>query len=254
LYSEDEVPDSDAADWTQVLSPVKLGPHRRHFFALEADGSVAYTHVKLTIYPDGGIKRIRVYGTKGPYPTTADAAARTSDTVETDAAAPLESSPVAIKPVKTIPVLPLTPEAFSPFGQVIQAYGDHTAAPPGTKITPANQGSATKFHKLSLLESSYPAGPRASSGLSVYRCNPTKIVSGGVELKVVERHPYTNQAFIPMGGGGIQGDEALKEPGSAYLVVVAHNGADDKPDFNTLRAFVASAGQGIMYNTAIWRK
>ncbi|KAG2747366.1 Allantoicase [Suillus brevipes Sb2] len=233
LYSEDEVPDSDAADWTQVLSPVKLGPHRRHFFALEADGSVAYTHVKLTIYPDGGIKRVRVYGTKGPYPTTADLAAR---------------------PIKTIPVLPLTPEAFSPFGQVIQAYGDHTAAPPGTKITPANQGSATKFHKLSLLESSYPAGPRASSGLSVYRCNPTKIVSGGVELKVVERHPYTNQAFIPMGGGGIQGDEALKEPGSAYLVVVAHNGADDKPDFNTLRAFVASAGQGIMYNTAIWHQ
>ncbi|KAG1809352.1 galactose-binding domain-like protein [Suillus subaureus] len=218
LCSEDEVPDSDAADWTQILSPVKLGPHRRHFFALEADVSIAYTHVKLTIYPDGGIKRVRVYA-------------------QNDAAVPLESAPVAVKQVKTIP-----------------AYGDHTAAPPGTKITPANQGSATKFHKLSLLESSYPAGLGASSGLSVYRCNPTKVVNGGVELKVVERHPYTNQAFIPMGGGGIQGDEALKEPGSAYLVVVAHNGTDDKPDFNTLRAFVASAGQGIMYNTAIWHQ
>jgi allantoicase len=75
-----------------------------------------------------------------------------------------------------------------------------------------------------------------------------------VELKVLERHPYTNQAFIPMGGGGIQGDEALKEAGDAYLVVVAHNGADDKPDLSTLRAFVASAGQGITYNTAIWRE
>jgi allantoicase len=254
LCSQDEVPDIDAADWTQILSPVKLGPHRRHFFALEADDSIAYTHVKLTIYPDGGIKRVRVNGTKGPCSTTADLAVRPSDTVENDAAAPLEPAPVAIKQVKTIPVLPLTPEAFSPFGQVIQAYGDHTAAPPGTKITPANQGSATKFHKLSLLESSYPPGLGASSGLSIYRCNPTKIINGGVELKIVERHPYTNQAFIPMGGGGIQGDEALKEPGSAYLVVVAHNGADDKPDFNTLRAFVASAGQGIMYNTAIWHQ
>lgn len=253
MCSEDEIPDSDAVDWTQILSPVKLGPHRRHFFALDADVSVAYTHVKLTIYPDGGIKRVRIHGTKGFCPT-ADLAVRPTDTAENDAAAPLESAPVAMKQVKTIPVLPLTPEAFSPFGQVIQAYGDHAAAPPGTKITPANQGSATKFHKLSLLKSSYPADLGASSGLSVYRCNPTKVVNGGVELKVVERHPYTNQAFIPMGGGGIQGDEALKEPGNAYLVVVAHNGADDKPDFSTLRAFVASAGQGIMYNTAIWRK
>ncbi|OAX35820.1 ureidoglycolate hydrolase-like protein [Rhizopogon vinicolor AM-OR11-026] len=162
----------------------------------------------------------------------------------------LHSAP---KHCKTIPVLPLTPEAFSAFGQVIQAYGDHTAAPPGTKITPANQGSATKFHKLSLLESSYPTSSGASAGLSVYRCNPTEIVNGSVELKVLERHLYTNQAFIPMGGGGIQGDEVLKEP-NAYLVVVAHNGADDKPDLSTLRAFVASAGQGIMYNTAIWHQ
>ncbi|KAG1832526.1 galactose-binding domain-like protein [Suillus variegatus] len=253
LCSEDEIPDSDAVDWTQILSPVKLGPHRRHLFALDADVSVAYTHVKLTIYPDGGIKRVRIHGTKGFCPT-ADLAVRPTDTAENDAATPLESAPVAMKQVKTIPVLPLTPEAFSPFGQVIQAYGDHAAAPPGTKITPANQGSATKFHKLSLLKSSYPADLGASSGLSVYRCNPTKVVNGGVELKVVERHPYTNQAFIPMGGGGIQGDEALKEPGNAYLVVVAHNGADDKPDFSTLRAFVASAGQGIMYNTAIWHQ
>ncbi|KAG2079215.1 Allantoicase [Suillus decipiens] len=251
LYSEDEIPDSNDVEWAQILSPVKLGPHRRHFFALEADVSIAYTHVKLTVYPDGGIKRVRVYGTKGPCP---DLAAGPSDMAENDAAVPLESAPAAIKRVKTIPVLPLTPEAFSPFGQVIQAYGDHAAAPRGTKITPANQGSATKFHKLSLLESSYPVGSGASSGLSVYRCNPTKVVNGGVELKVVERHPYTNQAFIPMGGGGIQGDEALKEPGNAYLVVVAHNGANDKPDFNTLRAFVASAGQGIMYNTAIWHQ
>ncbi|KAG0695703.1 galactose-binding domain-like protein [Suillus ampliporus] len=238
LYSEDDVPDSDAADWTLILSPVKLGPHRRHFFALEADASVAYTHVKLTIYPDGGIKRVRVYGTKGPCSTTADLAVKLSDAAENDAATPLESAPTAAKPGKTIPVLPLTPEAFSPFGQ----------------ITPANQGSATKFHKLSLLESSYPAGSGASTGLSVYRCNPTEVINGAVELKVVERHPYTNQSFIPMGGGGIQGDEALKEPGNAYLVVVAHNGADDKPDFSTLRAFVASAGQGIMYNTAIWHQ
>lgn len=240
LHSEEEVPDSASADWTRILSPVKLSPHQRHFFTLEADTSIAYTHVKLTIYPDGGIKRIRVYGSKEP---CSDHAAQLSE----DGITP-PHSPGASKYRKIIPVLPLTVEAFSAFGQVIQALGDHSAAPPGTKITLANQGSATKFHKLSLLESSYPAGSGASTGLSVYRCNPTEIVNGSVELKVVERHPYTNQAFIPMGGGGI------KEPGNAYLVVVALNGADDKPDLSTLRAFVASAGQGIMYNTAIWRE
>ncbi|OJA18612.1 hypothetical protein AZE42_01763 [Rhizopogon vesiculosus] len=253
LYSEDEIPDSDATDWTRILSPVKLGPHRRHFFALEADASIVYTHVKLTIYPDGGIKRIRVHGTKGPCSTPVDLV-KLSEVAGDDTTTPLHSAPATPKHCKTIPVLPLTSEAFSAFGQVIQAYGDHTAAPPGTKITPANQGSASKFHKLSLLESSYPASTGASAGLSVYRCNPTEVVNGSVELKVLERHPYTNQAFIPMGGGGIQGDEALKEPGNAYLVVVAHNGADDKPDLSTLRAFVASAGQGIMYNTAIWHQ
>jgi len=252
LHSEDEIPDSDAAEWTRILSPVKLGPHRRHFFALEADASIAYTHVKLTIYPDGGIKRIRVYGTKGPCSTPVDLAA-ISEVAENNTTIPLHSAPGTTKH-RTIPVVPLTSEAFSTFGQVIQAYGDHTAAPPGTKITPANQGSATKFHKLSLLQSSYPAGSGASAGISTYRCNPTEIVNGSVELKVLERHPYTNQAFIPMGGGGILGDEALKDPGDAYLVVVAHDGAGGKPDLSTLRAFVASAGQGIMYNTAIWHQ
>jgi allantoicase len=252
LQSEDEIPDSDAVEWTRILSPVKLGPHRRHFFALEADASIAYTHVKLTIYPDGGIKRIRIHGTKGPCSTPIDLAA-ISEAAETNSTIPLHSAPGTTKH-RTIPVVPLTSEAFSNFGQVVQAYSDHTAVPPGTKITPANQGSATKFHKLSLLQSSYPAGSGASAGISVYRCNPTEIVNSSVELKVLERHPYTNQAFIPMGGGGIQGDEALKEAGDAYLVVVAHNGADDKPDLSTLRAFVASAGQGITYNTAIWRE
>ena len=254
LYSEAEAPDSASADWTRILSPVSLGPHRRHFFTLEADTSIAYTHVKLTIYPDGGIKRIRVHGSTEPRSIPADLVVKLRDGAKSNDPTSLHLAPGSSKQAKIIPVLPLTAEAFSAFGQVIQAYDDHSTVPPGTKITPANQGSATKFHKLSLLQSSYPAGSGASAGLSVYRCNPTEIVNGYVELKVLERHPYTNQAFIPMGGGGVQDCETLKEPGNAYLVVVAHNGSDDKPDIGTLHAFVASAAQGIMYNTAIWRE
>lgn len=155
-----------------------------------------------------------------------------------------------------IPALPLTPEAFAPFGQVVQAYADVNAVPDprSTRVTGANQGTATKFHKLAPLVSSYPEGSGATAGLSVYRCKPVDVQPGGEwEVKVLERHPCTNQAFIPMGGGLGLGD-ALEEPGSTYLVIVAQNGADDKPELSTMRAFVASAGQGIVYDTGIWRE
>lgn len=154
-----------------------------------------------------------------------------------------------------IPALPLTPEAFLPFGQVIQGYSDIHAVPSPrtTRITGANQGSATKFHKLALLDSSYPAHAGATAGLSIYRCKPIETSAGGEwAVKLLERHPCTNQAFIPMGSG--TGENALSDTASSYLVIVAQNGEDDKPDLSTMRAFIATAAQGIMYNTSIWRK
>jgi len=71
-------------------------------------------------------------------------------------------------------------------------------------------------------------------------------------VRVLERHPYTNQAFIPMGTGASLSDQLLETQGRAYLVVVATNGDDDKPDLETLRAFVAHTGQGIVYNRGVW--
>jgi len=252
LNSLDDVPDSDSPDWVMILPWVKLGPHRRHFFQLETKEGAVFTHVKMTIYPDGGVKRLRIIGTRG------ESNARTGVIPLEGVAESNYISPVVGKQGfkgKTIPVLPLTPEAFAPFGRVIQGYSDHAAVPPGTKITPANGGTASKFHKLALINSSYPDGSGATAGLSVFRCNPIEVVDGVVELKALERHPYTSQAFIPMGAAGCLGDEALPDPGSRYLVVVAHNGgSNDKPDLSTLRAFIASAAQGIMYNTAVWRE
>ncbi|KAI3618696.1 allantoicase [Moniliophthora roreri] len=139
------------------------------------------------------------------------------------------------------------------YTHVIQAYGDHTATPKGIKITPANGGTASKFHKLSLLSSSYDSDAGATTGLSVYRCQPLDGVSADrtCKLQVLERHAFTNQAFIPMGSGP---GEGLQEPGQRYLVVVAKNGEDGRPDLKTLRAFVASTAQGIVYNTGIWHQ
>lgn len=158
--------------------------------------------------------------------------------------------------IKTLHALPLTPEGFAAFGQVFQAYADLNAVPRSVRVTGANQGSAHKFNKISLLESSYPKDVQATTGLSVYRCQPIDAKSGGHwDVKVLERHLHTNQAFIPMGpGSGIEGDQGLKEAAKAYLVVVAQNGEDDKPDLETIRAFIATSAQGIMYNTGIWRK
>ena len=223
-------------DWTLVLPRTKLGPHRQHYFQLENVEGKAFTHVKLTIYPDGGLQRIRIIGRRsGPSLVSP----------------PLTSGPVLARK-NVIPVIPLTAEAFAPFGRVLRAYGDQTTAPKGTRITPANGGSATKFHKLALVESSYPSEAGATTGISIYRCNPlTETAQGGtLELKNLERHRFTNQAFIPMG----QGSEGVGDSGGRYLVVVAQNDEDQEPDMGTLKAFVASSMQGIVYDKAIWRE
>lgn len=241
----------DESPWDLILSRTRLGPHRQHYLQLENTEDKVYTHIRLTIYPDGGLQRIRILGRilHGKGTTAADK----EGLIEPSPVLVSESS-VAVSEVKrVVPVLPLTPEAFAPFGQVIQAYEDLATAPKGTRITPANGGSASKFHKLSLLESSYPSDAGATTGISVYRCQPSKDISddGTVDLKVLERHQSTNQAFIPMGRGS---GEGLSDPGSSYLVVVAKNGSDDRPDISSLRAFVASTAQGIVYGTSIWRE
>ncbi|KAJ2436811.1 Allantoicase, partial [Coemansia sp. RSA 2424] len=37
-----------------------------------------------------------------------------------------------------------------------------------------------------------------------------------------------------------------------YLVIVAENGPDDRPDLSTIRAFAASSTQGINYKANSW--
>lgn len=158
--------------------------------------------------------------------------------------------------MKALRALPLSPEVFAAFGQVIQGYQDLGAVPRSVLVTTANQGLAYKFHKISLLESSYPENVQATTGLSVYRCQPIDAKLGGHwDIELLERHLHTNQAFIPMGPGSLsEGDQGLKETARSYLVVVAQNGKDDRPDLETMRAFIATSAQGIVYNAGIWRK
>lgn len=48
--------------WRGVLPQVKLQPHTRHFFRDELVQRGPFSHVRLSIYPDGGISRLRVFG------------------------------------------------------------------------------------------------------------------------------------------------------------------------------------------------
>lgn len=56
-------PDGDPADdaaWTPLLPTVALHGNAHHYHAIDSDA--AWTHVRLSIYPDGGVARLRVYG------------------------------------------------------------------------------------------------------------------------------------------------------------------------------------------------
>lgn len=48
------------ASWFPLLPEVNLGGNRHHYFAL--DGARRCTHVRINLYPDGGLARLRLYG------------------------------------------------------------------------------------------------------------------------------------------------------------------------------------------------
>ena len=54
----------DQSAWTEILAPEKLGPDAEHTFkdALREVDETAYAYVKMVIIPDGGVKRLRVFG------------------------------------------------------------------------------------------------------------------------------------------------------------------------------------------------
>jgi allantoicase len=55
-------PSLSEASWTELLPQTKLEAHRRHFFARELRAIGPVSHVRLNIFPDGGISRLRVHG------------------------------------------------------------------------------------------------------------------------------------------------------------------------------------------------
>jgi allantoicase len=52
---------NDNLPWTSLLGQTKLTPHTKHVFD-ELQLHLPMTHVRLSIYPDGGVARFRVFG------------------------------------------------------------------------------------------------------------------------------------------------------------------------------------------------
>jgi allantoicase len=53
---------TDKTRWSEILSKTKLQAHTRHFFEKELSPLDGCTHLRLNIYPDGGVSRLRVWG------------------------------------------------------------------------------------------------------------------------------------------------------------------------------------------------
>lgn len=53
--------DFEKVDWAEILPKVPLQPGSQNIFEIE-DRKNIYTHIRLHIYPDGGVARLKVYG------------------------------------------------------------------------------------------------------------------------------------------------------------------------------------------------
>jgi len=126
---------------------------------------------------------------------------------------------------REVVVEPLTPERFAPFGDVVSA-----GLVAGKD---ANQGTAVRFDWAAKLESPRPG---ARPNLVVARCVAQALP---LTLRLLERHPASSQAFLPM-------------VCESYLVVVAPTAPDGAPDLDGLRAFHCARGQGINYHAGVW--
>jgi allantoicase len=59
------LPGLDSAAWEELLARSKLRAHHRHIFSKELRHIGTISHIRLNIFPDGGISRLRVHGIVG---------------------------------------------------------------------------------------------------------------------------------------------------------------------------------------------
>jgi allantoicase len=55
-------PDDKSIQWEMILPATKLSADHEHFFEDEIKNAGPFTHVRLNIFPDGGVSRLRLWG------------------------------------------------------------------------------------------------------------------------------------------------------------------------------------------------
>lgn len=123
--------------------------------------------------------------------------------------------------MKLLPIAPLTRDAFTPFGDVIEMEGS-------THFT-INQGYAERFNDLANVDVATEGG---MTNVSIFLGQPRP---QPIEIKLMERHPLGCQIFMPM-------------QDRPWLVLVA----EDVHDFASYRAFLATGRQGVNYARNVW--
>lgn len=119
--------------------------------------------------------------------------------------------------------VPLTAAAFAPYGDVIEAAG-------AAEKRDINYGNTERFHDLARLDLGASGGKAI---VSIFRSTPVK---RPIDVKVMERHPLSSQAFYPLSG-------------RPYMVAVAERG-DFNPD--KIKTFIAGPHQGVNYHAGTW--
>lgn len=121
---------------------------------------------------------------------------------------------------RRIPAGSLKSDAFAPFGEVIQNPATHHGRPDLEKAA-ANQGTATVWNDVTHLNDYYHLARSQKAAKAVMRmfvCKPRELeLKDGRELfsvKILERHPFTPQTFIPLGLNP-------EDTSTRYLVIVA---------------------------------
>ncbi len=129
------------------------------------------------------------------------------------------------RPAVTLRAEPLTAAAFAPFGQVIEAMGDASAA---------NQGRAQRFDTPLDMAGTDARATRLHT--AIYRIRQSALP---FELKLVERHPLSQQLFFP-------------NSGARFLVCACPALGNGDPDLDGLHAFIGQRTQGIVWATGVW--
>jgi ureidoglycolate lyase len=123
-----------------------------------------------------------------------------------------------------IRIEPLTRDAFALFGDVIDGDG-------ATKRYTINDGYADRYHDLARIDVAAADGRPL---LNIFRAKARRLP---LRIALMERHPLSSQAFIPL------------RPGS-FLVLVARAGEPPSP--SDLRCFRTEGSQGVNYARGTW--